>query len=120
VSAVQALARLYLDRFISLEREQLRELFAAGFSTGSDLLPELIRLDELLLHQLGTLLAHFAASGDLNPDIEVAEGAVALYSLLITQLIMYVAMEDMAAQTLRRAVARHIEIAFSGLRAQER
>ncbi len=120
IEAVQTLAGLYLDRFVSFERELLRELFAAGFSPASDLLPELIRLDELLLDQLGSLLSHFAASGDLDPDVEVGEAAIAIYSLLITQLIMYIAMEDMPENKLRRAVARHIEIVFAGLRAPER
>ena len=33
---------------------------------------------------------------------------------------MYVSVEDMTAAALRRAVARQIEIVFTGLRAQER
>jgi len=119
-TAVQTLAGVYLDRFISLERELLRELFASGFGPASDLLPELIRLDELLLDQLGALLHRFAEAGDVDQSVEVAEAAMALYSLLITQIIMYVSMEDMPAEKLRLAVARHIEIAFSGLRAQKR
>ncbi|NNC93183.1 MAG: TetR/AcrR family transcriptional regulator [Acidimicrobiia bacterium] len=120
VTATQTLAGVYLDRFLSFERELLRELFAAGFGPASDLLPELIRLDELLLDQLGALLNSFAQSGDLDEDVGVAEAAIALFSLLITQLIMYVSMEDMAADELRQAVDRHVEIAFSGLRAQKR
>lgn len=120
VTAVQTLAGVYLDGLISFERELLRELFAAGFGPASDLLPELIQLDELLLDQLGALLNRFAESGALNEDVEVAEAAIALFSLLVTQLIMYMSMEDMAADKLRQAVDRQIEIAFSGLRAQKR
>ena len=120
MAAVQTLAGVYLDRFISLERELLRELFVAGFAPASDLLPELIRLDELLLEQLGSLLNRFAEAGALDDGVEVGEAAIALFSLLVTQLIMYISMEDTTAETLRRTAARQIEIAFSGLRAQER
>jgi len=120
VTAVQALTRLYLDRFISLERELLRELMAASFASTSEILPELIRLDELLLHQLEALLSHFAGEGHLEPGVEVPEAAIALYSQFATQLIMYVSVEAMTPTALRRAVARQIEIVFTGLRAQER
>ncbi len=120
VTAVQRLTRLYLDRFISLERELLRELMAASFGSRSDLLPELIRLDELLLVQLEALLSHFAAAGDLERGVDVSEAAIALYSLFAVQLIMYVSLEGMTPSVLRRAVARQIQIAFTGLRAQER
>lgn len=120
VSAVQALTRLYLDSFVSLERELLREVMAASFGSTSELLPELMRLDELLLHQLETLLGHFAEAGDLQAGVDVAEAAIALYSLFATQLIMYVSVEAMTPTALRRAVASQIEIVFTGLRAQER
>lgn len=120
VVAVQSLAGLYLDRFIALDRGLLREVFAAGFGPSSDLLPELIRLDELLAHQLDGLLQQFSASGQLHADINVEEATTLLYSLLITQLLIYVSMENMKPTSLRRAVARQIEIAFAGLRAQER
>lgn len=120
VKAVQALTRLYLDRFISLERELLREVIAASFGSTSEILPELIRLDELLLHQLEALLSHFANAGDLQAGVDVSEAAIALYSLFATQLIMYVGVEAMTPTALRRAVARQIEIVFTGLRAQER
>jgi AcrR family transcriptional regulator len=120
VAAVQALTRLYLDRFISLERELLREVMAASFGSTSELLPELMRLDELLFHQLETLLGHFAEAEDLQAGVDVSEAATALYSLFATQLIMYVSVEAMTPTALRRAMARQIEIVFTGLRAQER
>jgi AcrR family transcriptional regulator len=120
VTAVQALTRLYLDSFVSLERELLREVMAASFGSTSELLPELMRLDELLLHQLETLLGHFGEAGGLQAGVDVAEAAIALYSLFATQLIMYVSVEAMTPTALRRAMARQIEIVFTGLRAQER
>lgn len=120
VVAVKKLTRVHLDRFIAIDRELLREMLAASFGPSSNVLPELIRLDYLLLDQLTSLLRHFAGSGDLGPAVDSAEAAIAVYSLLATQLIMYLSVEDMTAAALRRAVARQIQIVFTGLRAQER
>lgn len=115
VTAVQSLAGVYLDQLLHLDRHLLREVFAAGFGPSSDVLPELIRLDELLADQLDSLLTHFFVSGELRRDVEVEEAATLLFSLLATQLIRYVSVDGMKPATLRRAVARQIEIAFAGL-----
>ena len=119
-TAVGALVVVYVDGFLEVERELLREVFAAGFGPSSELLPELIRLDELLADQLGALLGQFAASGDLAPNVEVAEAVLTVYSLLATQLLLYVSVEDMSPDDVQRAVARQIEIVCTGLRAPER
>ena len=116
--AVRELTAVYLDGFLGLERELLRETFAAGFGSASDVLPELIRLDELLIDQMGELLAPYAASGRLR--VEVPDAVLLLYSILATQLIMYVSVEEVEAASVRRTVSDQIDIAFSGLRAQER
>jgi AcrR family transcriptional regulator len=120
IVAVQKLTRVHLDRFVGMDRELLREMLSASFGPASNLLPELIRLDYLLLDQLSSLLQHFADTGDLDPAVDSAEAAIAVYSLLATQLIMYLSVEDMSAAALRRAAARQIQIVFTGLRAQER
>ena len=103
-----------------LDRELLRETFAAGFGPSSEMLPELIRLDELVAEQLGHLLAQFEQPGGLSPDIDIDEAVIAIYSLMASQLIMYVSMEKMTPGAVKAAVARQIEIVFSGLRANER
>jgi hypothetical protein len=70
--------------------------------------------------QLGHLLQQFVSPSGLAPGIEVDEAAMAIYSVMATQLIMYVSMEQMTVEAARRAVARQIEIVFSGLCAHER
>ena len=120
VAAVHSLTTVFLDHFVGLERELLREVFAAGFAPSSELLPELIRLDELLIGQLAMLLRQFGAPGGLAPGIEVDEAVVAIYSLLVTQLIMYLSVEERTADALRHSLKRQIEIVFSGLRVRER
>ncbi|MCP4251384.1 MAG: TetR/AcrR family transcriptional regulator, partial [bacterium] len=84
VAAVQSLLGGYLERFVDLDRELLREVFAAGFGPSTDILPELIRLDELLFDQIDRLLAPFAAAGELTAGIELEEAVIVLYSLLTT------------------------------------
>jgi AcrR family transcriptional regulator len=120
LAAVQEVARLYVDQFAGIERELLRELIADGLAPSSEVLPELIRLDYVLLDQLTSLLSRFAESGQLAPEIGADEAAMAVYSIFAIQLIMYISVEDMTVAALRRAVARQIQIAFTGLQAQER
>ena len=120
VRAVQTLTRLYLERFITLERELLGEVIATSFGNTSDLLPELIRLDELLLHQLEALLSRFADRGDLDDDVDVTEAAIAIYGLFATQLIMFVGVKGTSAAALQRSLSRQIGFLFTGLLAPER
>ncbi len=120
VEAVQALMAVVMDHFIALDRELLREVFAAGFGPAPDVLPELIRLDLLVAHQLEELLNQFVSPRGLAPRIEVEEAVIAIYSAMAGQLVMYVSMEQMTAAAARSAVARQIEIMFSGLGAHER
>ncbi len=120
VEAVQSLMAVVMDHFTALDRELLREVFAAGFGPSSDVLPELIRLDLLVADQLGQLLQRFDSPRGLAPEIEVDEAVVTIYSAMATQLVMYVSMEEMTVAAAQRAVARQIEIMFLGLRARER
>ncbi len=120
VEAVQSLMAVVMDHFIALDRELLREVFAAGFGPSSDVLPELIRLDLLVADQLGQLLQRFDSPRGLAPEIEVDEAVITIYSAMVTQLVMYVSMEEMTVAAAQRGVARQIEIMFSGLRARER
>ncbi len=120
VEAVQSLMAVAMDHFTALDRELLREVFAAGFGPSSDVLPELIRLDLLVADQLGQLLQRFDSPRGLAPEIEVDEAVVTIYSAMATQLVMYVSMEEMTVAAAQRAVARQIEIMFLGLRARER
>ncbi len=120
VEAVQSLMAVVMDHFTALDRELLREVFAAGFGPSSDVLPELIRLDLLVADQLGQHLQRFDSPRGLAPDIEVDEAVVTIYSAMATQLVMYVSMEEMTVAAAQRAVARQIEIMFLGLRARER
>lgn len=120
VEAVQKLMAVVMDHFIALDRELLREVFAAGFGPAPEVLPELIRLDLLVADQLGQLLQRFVAPRGLAPGIEVEEAVITIYSAMATQLIMYVSMEQMTVAAAQQAVARQIEIMFSGLGAHER
>jgi len=120
VEAVQSLMAVVMDHFIALDRELLREVFAVSFGPSRDVLPELIRLDLLVAEQLGKLLEQFVSPKGLAPGIEVDEAVITIYSAMATQLVMYVSMEQMTAAAAQQAVARQIEIMFSGLGAHER
>jgi AcrR family transcriptional regulator len=120
VDAVQALMAVVMDHFIALDRELLREVFAAGFGPAREVLPELIRLDLLVADQLAQLLQAFVHPHGLAPGIDVEEAVIAIYSAMATQLVMYVSMDELTVDAAKQAVARQIEIMFTGLGAHER
>jgi AcrR family transcriptional regulator len=116
-SAVAALLDIYITGFAAIDRELLREVFAAGFAPSPDVLPDLIRFDELLISQLATLLVGF---GDqLRPGADRADAVALFYSILGTQLIMYLSVETITARSLRRTVAQQIRLACAGVCAPE-
>lgn len=116
-AAVTALLDIYITGFAGIDRELLREVFATGFAPSPDVLPELIRFDELLIGQLATLLVGF--DDQLRPGTDRADAVALFYSVLGTQLIMYLSVGTMTARSLRRTVARQIRLACAGVCARE-
>jgi AcrR family transcriptional regulator len=116
-SAVTALLDIYIAGIAGIDRELLREVFAAGFAPSPDLLPDLIRFDELLISQLATLLVGF--DDQLRPGTDRADAVALFYSILGTQLIMYLSVETITARNLRRTVSQQINLACEGVCAPE-
>ncbi len=117
-AAVCALVDIYVAGMAEIDRDLLREVFAAGFGPTPDFLPELIRFDELLISQLATLLAGF--DDQLRPDVDRADVVALFYSILATQLLMYVSVPTTTARSARRTIARHVQLACAGICAPER
>jgi len=117
VKAVQRLLGVYIVDFISWDRALLREVTGAMFQRSSDqaMAVELVRLDELLLEQLVDLLSGFRDRGRIAPDVTPLDAGLLLYSALMMQLFMYLSIEGLDGETLRRQVDQQVELAFHGL-----
>ena len=117
-NAVCALTDIYIDGMAGIERPLLRELFAAGFGPSPDVLPELMRFDDMLIGQLTALLAEF--DEQLTPGSDPDDAVALFYSILITQLLVYVSVPATTSAAVRSTVTRHIRLACAGVCAPER
>lgn len=117
-AAVCALVDTYVMGMAQIDRDLLRELFATGFGPSPDFLPELIRFDELFISQLAVLLAGF--DHELRPGTDPADAVALFYSILATQLILYVSVRTTTIRSVRGTVARHIQLTCAGICAPER
>lgn len=115
--AVARLFDIYLDEFLGWDPALLREVMSASFGRVNDheLTAELVHMDERLIAQLAELLAGFKQKGRLHPDVEPGEATLLLFSALVTQLFMYLAMDGVAEAAVRNQVRRQVAIAFGGL-----
>ncbi len=116
VKGVQRLFDRYTTGFANWDRRLLQEVFAASFKRdGSDLTTELAQMDERLIGQLTTLIGLFQAQGTIDADIEPTEAALLLFSSLVTQIIMFISLEDSSPADLKRQLNRQVDLAFRGL-----
>lgn len=117
VKATQRLLGVYLEDFASWDPRLLREVLSASFhrTGGEQLTMELAAMDQRLIEQMRTLLAHFRSTGKLNPKVEAYEATMLLFSTFLTQLIMFISIEGITTTDLHDQVARQVELAFDGL-----
>jgi len=120
VKAAQRLLGVYLERFVAWEPPLLREVMAASFGRigGVEMTAELARMDQRLIEQLAALLTGFQERGRLRVDIDPLEATLLLFSAMVTQLFMYLSLEEVDADVLRTQLNRQIDLAFSGIAAR--
>ena len=118
VKGVQRLIDRYITGFAKWDRRLLQEVFAASFrGDGGELTTELVQMDEKLLAQLTDLIGIFQTHGTIDSKVNPAEAALLLFSSLVTQIIMFISLEDSSPADLKRQVNRQVDLAFHGLAA---
>ncbi len=115
--AIQRLFRVYLDHLSSWEPALLREVLSASLQRtgGTELTAELAQMDQRLIDQMNELLVGFSARGRIRPDVDPAEATLLLFSTMVTQLFMYVALDFFDEAMLLEQLNRQVDIAFRGL-----
>lgn len=116
-AAVVGLFNVYLDTLFHLDRQIIAEalhesLGSTGFAD-TELGRGFVSLDLQFMEQTGRLLA--AHPGALAPRVAVEEAVLLLYSILVTQLFLYVGMVGLTPEAVRESVARQVAAAFAGL-----
>ena len=108
---------VYVDHLTAWDPALLREVIAASFQRtgGSEVTAELARLDERLIEQMATLVGGFQERDRMRRDVDPMEATLLLFSALVTQLIMFLALEGFDPSTLSAQLNRQVELAFTGL-----
>jgi AcrR family transcriptional regulator len=112
--AVHHLFDVYLEGMLAINRDLLREVLRFSLG-GGDAVHELARLDLELMTQLAGVLAYHQESGRISASIVIDDAVFILYSVLITELLMYLSLDDVDPSALRTNVTRRVELVFRGI-----
>lgn len=115
--AVQRLLHIYVEELTAWQPALLREVLSASFQRvgGTELTAQLVQMDQRLIDQLAVLLTGFRERGRMRPDVEPLDATMLLFSTMVTQLFMYLALEGFDEAMLVEQVNRQVDIAFQGL-----
>lgn len=108
------LLQAYLGLFLDLDRRLLTEVFTAGMSRTA-LGGGLMNLDLRLMEQVGSLVRRLRGEGRIDPALPLEEATLLLYSVLLTQILFYVAVPAIEPDVVRSQLARQVDLAFAGL-----
>jgi len=117
IKAVRRLLHVYVDELTAWQPALLREVLSASFQRvgGTELTAQLVQMDQRLIDQLNVLLTGFRERGRMRPDVEPLDATMLLFSTMVTQLFMYLALEDFDKTMLAEQIDRQVDIAFLGL-----
>lgn len=118
--AAHKLIGIYLDHFVSWDRHLLTEVISAMFRRGAgEMTAQLVQIDERSIVQLAQLLEHFQSKGQIDGDMSPNEGAILLYSIVLTHIVIWLSLDDYPVSELSTQINRQIDLAFSGITARK-
>lgn len=106
------LSRLYGKKLI-------REVYSAGLvehRSNKDETPEQTGgTDNIAITQIAELIQLYQTRKQITSDLDVTEATYVLYSLISSDLILFLSREDMTVEVFLNMVKRHLSILFKGL-----
>jgi len=117
--AVYELVKAYYSDLSELYGKKLiREVYSAGFvehrSIKSEAADETGGTDNIAITQIAELMQLLKARKQIASDLDVAEATFVLYSLISSDLILFLTREDMTVGVFLNMVKRHLSIVFKG------
>ncbi|MBN1190247.1 MAG: TetR/AcrR family transcriptional regulator [Dehalococcoidales bacterium] len=113
--ALFKLAEAYFADFISRNSRRLvREIFIGALVEQLSVRKEIIGSDYILMEQFVELLKIIKGRGQIRHDLDVTDAAFVIYSLVMTDLLMFFMDDDMPVQDCLQAMRYHITLVFSG------
>lgn len=113
--AVYKLVEVYFGDFMGrYSRQLMREIFVAVLVEQLSVRKELMGLDYTLMAQLMELCKMIKGRGQIGPDIDTADMAFVIYSLIMTDLMSFFIDDDMTVQNCLQSMRHHISLSFKG------
>lgn len=104
-----------MEFILSYGRELVREVITATASEShSGLNDELMQADWRYVSKLTEMFEHFGRSGGLAPDVEPAKLAWICYSIMLTELMVFVFDSHRSEHELKKSVRASLEVALRG------
>jgi len=114
LDAVHHLFTAYTDIMVGTNPHLLREVLRFSLA-GGEAIHELARLDEELMVQLAGVLSAHQEAGRIAKSVAIDDAVFVLYSVLITELLMYLSLDEFTPADMRRSMARRVELVFNGI-----
>lgn len=114
LDAVHHLFTAYTDIMVGTNPHLLREVLRFSLA-GGEAIQELARLDEELMVQLAGVLSAHQEAGRIAKSVAIDDAVFVLYSVLITELLMYLSLDEFTPADMRRSMARRVELVFNGI-----
>lgn len=118
VVAATHLFNVYLDGMLGINPDLLREVLRFSLGGGEGI-HELARLDEELMSQLAGLLMAHQKVGRINASVAIDDAVFLLYSILVTELMIYLSLDEIGPEAVRANIARRVQLVFTGIKHQE-
>jgi len=115
VEILMPLITVYVDAMTALGRDVLKELFRAGFDPAeSDVMADLVSLDERSILQIGEAFALLQAHGLAAETADPGSAAMLIYSIVAVATLMFVSMPEFSARDVETMIRSQLVIVFEG------
>lgn len=113
--AVYKLAETYFHSFSdNFDRQLLREVFVTVLIEQLSIRKKVISLEYELMAQFGKLMEIIKQRGQINAGTDTADVATIVYTLTMSDLLIFLVDDDMMADYFLNMVKRHIHLLFRG------
>ncbi|MEN8040735.1 MAG: TetR/AcrR family transcriptional regulator [Actinomycetota bacterium] len=119
VDVLMPVIDVYIGFTVGLGKDLLKEILRAGFDpAASEMLIELVSLDEALVRQIGGLLGRMQEAGLVSRSLDLTAASLLVYSVLAGAMIWFVSVPEMEPAGVRAHLRTQLAIVFDGIAAK--
>ncbi len=107
---------VYMDDFLNLDRDIMREIWAASIAEPDSFGKDMARMDYQLIEQLTSLIKNFQDSGRMNPNLPPSQAAIILFSAIMLLVLEYMVGHVDSGETIKETISSNISLIFQDWR----